>query len=368
MKICFLDINPYPYIFGGVKRRIDGLSSELVKNHEIYVISSRAYRKSKLDYPKNIKIINTGLPYVSFGNKKNLKFILSLFYRPFNYFSWILGCIYYLFRIKPDVIDSQDIVVSALPSFGENVITPHGIFGKTIKKLYGKSFLKNFVFLWKFIEKINIKKSKGIICLGKKEKNHYKKYKKTFIVANGIDSEKFKPGKIDKKLISYVGRLSKEKNVEEIIKAMQVLPDFNLIVVGDGPEKEKLEKTAGNNVKFLGFQKNPEKYLKKSNIFIMASEFETLPFSLLEAMSCGNIVLTTKVGEIPNLVEAGINGFFLKKGKAKEISEKVIEINKLKNKELEKIRKNAIETARKHNWKNKAKKLEKVYKKILLDN
>jgi glycosyltransferase involved in cell wall biosynthesis len=365
MKIAILDINPYPYTFGGVKARIDGLSKELLKKNEVYVVSLRSGRR-KLDFPKGTKVINIGLPYVAFGKSSGMSFLFKLLYRPFMCLSWFFSASIALLKIRPDIIDSQDIVLSALPAIGNNVITPHGIFGRTIENLHSESLLRFFVPFLKLIEKINIRKAKRIIALNEEEKRYYEKKIKTFLVGNGVDLERFKPIKKKKgKNIVYIGRLSREKGVDKVILALKKLPEFNLIIVGEGPERKKLEELSQeqSNVNFVGFRENVERYLDKADYFIMNSSFEVFSFALIEALSAGKIVLSTNVGNAPEIIHEGKNGFLLKNSKEETLIKKFKEISK--RKDLKKISENARKTAKKFSWKKRTEEIESVYGEVL---
>ena len=99
----------------------------------------------------------------------------------------------------------------------------------------------------------------------------------------------------DRKYIISVGSLIPLKRVEDVIegysKVANRYSDYDLIILGDGSERKKLEELAEilgveKRVHFLGRVENPFKYLKKSEIFVMASESEGFPNVLIEAMAC----------------------------------------------------------------------------------
>ena len=93
-----------------------------------------------------------------------------------------------------------------------------------------------------------------------------------------------------------VGRLARFKRIDVIIRSFQELkelfPQLELIIVGDGEERENLETLCDNLglspfVHFVGYQKNPFAFMAQSDIYVMASEMEGLPNILIEAMICG---------------------------------------------------------------------------------
>lgn len=120
--------------------------------------------------------------------------------------------------------------------------------------------------------------------------------------------------------IITVGRLvNSHKGFDVLINAVKKLRDENidikLIIVGDGPDREILEnqikeKFLEKNVIIKGFDENPYKWMRKSDAFILSSNYEGLPTVLIEALACETPVVSTncKCGpsEILNNGEYGI--------------------------------------------------------------
>lgn len=101
----------------------------------------------------------------------------------------------------------------------------------------------------------------------------------------------------------FAGRLNEVKRIPLIIDAFKSYHEkhdqSNLYILGEGPEKEKLEdyikiNNLSDSVKLLGFQKNPYKWLKHADLFIMASKNEGMPNVLLEALALEIPVLIQK--------------------------------------------------------------------------
>jgi glycosyltransferase involved in cell wall biosynthesis len=94
-------------------------------------------------------------------------------------------------------------------------------------------------------------------------------------------------------VILYVGRLTlTEKRVDRVISAWKLisdkLPGWRLEILGDGPDRVKLENDAASleRIRFVGFQ-SPEMYYAKAKILLLTSDFEGFPMTLIEAMSLG---------------------------------------------------------------------------------
>lgn len=141
----------------------------------------------------------------------------------------------------------------------------------------------------------------------------------------GVDINKFSPTK-DKRMakmklglepaqfvIGYVGRVSKEKNVEVLLEAFNRLKrrrNVFLLVVGDGPEKQVAQFKEIRNCHVTGFVTNVEEYLQAMDLFVMPSLTETTSLATLEAMSSGLPVIATKVGYIRSYIVKDHNGLF----------------------------------------------------------
>jgi glycosyltransferase involved in cell wall biosynthesis len=118
-------------------------------------------------------------------------------------------------------------------------------------------------------------------------------------------------------ILLSVSRLTTEKNIPMMLNVFKKLiaffPNAGLVVVGDGPEKGKLEamtKTLGitNNVEFVGWQEDLASYYKTANMFIQTSNFEGYGLSLVEAGLSGLPVVTTAVG-LANDLENGKDAY-----------------------------------------------------------
>jgi 1,2-diacylglycerol 3-alpha-glucosyltransferase len=98
-------------------------------------------------------------------------------------------------------------------------------------------------------------------------------------------------------LVGYSGRLSMEKNVVEILKVAERLPACDFIVVGEGPNRERLERRAPDNVTFRDFLPREQLpgFYSALDVFVTASTADTLGLSTLEANACGTPVAAADV-------------------------------------------------------------------------
>jgi len=148
----------------------------------------------------------------------------------------------------------------------------------------------------------------------------------------------------------YIGRFAKVKNLNFILKCIKIIKKkynkITLLLVGDGPEKQKLialvnKYKINNNVIFVDPTYNVISYLKKSKMFVLASKSEGLPISVLESMAIGTPVIISDYPGVNHEIRNFKTGVIYKNQKEFiENSEKLLE-NHI-------FRKNIINNARKH--------------------
>ncbi|HEY6041697.1 MAG TPA: glycosyltransferase family 4 protein [Anaerolineae bacterium] len=131
------------------------------------------------------------------------------------------------------------------------------------------------------------------------------------IIPNGVDVSLWSPGEPCYKdeigaslVITYLGRVDPEKNVDVLIESfeqLQLPADHKLVIVGDGLDYARLKRKYSRNeqVLFLGFIREAERkvrVLQGTDIFVLPSEVEGLSISMLEGMASGCAVIATDVG------------------------------------------------------------------------
>lgn len=135
-----------------------------------------------------------------------------------------------------------------------------------------------------------------------------------------------------KTIITFLGRLFDGKGVSDLISALAGLKNVNYIcfIIGDGPEKEKLEAQTRklgieNKVIFFGFRNFDEyiRILKISDIFVNPSYTEGLPTTVAEAALCRNAIVATNVGGTPEIITGNGNGFLIEPKNINLLKEKL---------------------------------------------
>lgn len=149
------------------------------------------------------------------------------------------------------------------------------------------------------------------------------------IVKNPIDFSRcvIPPGANGNRTLLFVGRLSVEKRVETIIWAIgRTKARWNLKIIGDGDERERLERIVSElgleeQVYFMGWKINPWEYADDVSALVLASEYEGFPVAAIEAMACGIPVISTPVDGIVEIIRPGINGFLFPQGDCAALSD-----------------------------------------------
>ena len=119
----------------------------------------------------------------------------------------------------------------------------------------------------------------------------------------------------------YFGRLTREKGILSLVKAMKKI-DFDLLIIGTGPlEKELTEYIELNNlndkIHLLGFMGGEKlrNYIRESKAVILPSEwYENGPYSIMESMALSKPLIVSNNGGLVELVEDGVNGFIYRNG------------------------------------------------------
>ena len=166
-------------------------------------------------------------------------------------------------------------------------------------------------------------------------------------ISNGVDLTNFRPGKVapaiyekfgiskDKQKVLYVGRIDPEKRVETVIRAFKrarsFVPNTELIIVGDGVDKARLEQMyAGDDadIKFLGRVLPPDLYelYRIGDVFVTASEIETQGIVLIEAAAVGLPLIAVDGGAVKEVCIDGRNGFLCRPRDEEQISEAIVKL------------------------------------------
>lgn len=180
--------------------------------------------------------------------------------------------------------------------------------------------------------------------------------------------------KENERIITHISNFRKVKRIPDIIKIfynIQKEIPAKLMMVGDGPEKEKAEilcQELGiyDKVIFFGNSNEIDKILSFTDLFLLPSETESFGLAALEAMSCGVPVISSNSGGLPEVNFDGISGYLSNVGNIDEMAANAIKILK-DDTILKEFKANALEVAKKFDIKNILPKYEALYQKAIDD-
>ncbi len=122
--------------------------------------------------------------------------------------------------------------------------------------------------------------------------------------------------------LAFAGRLTAQKALDVAFAAVDLCEGVTLLVVGDGPERERLERVAGPRVRFLGAASRHEvlELFAASDAALLSSSWENFPHTVVEALAVGTPVIATDVGGVSEVVRDGENGLLVPPGDAEALA------------------------------------------------
>ncbi|HEX8854564.1 MAG TPA: glycosyltransferase family 4 protein [Thermoleophilaceae bacterium] len=129
----------------------------------------------------------------------------------------------------------------------------------------------------------------------------------------------------DGPVVGSVGRLSEQKGYDLLVRALPDLPDAQLVLVGDGPERARLESLArelgvSERLRITGWSDKVSSHLAYFDVFALPSRYEAFPLAILEAMFAAVPVVAAEVGSVPEAVQPGVTGLTVAPGSASELA------------------------------------------------
>ncbi len=306
---------------GGAERVTSNLANYLSQKNEVSIGILRNIG-IEYDLQSNIEIIN--FETIEQSNKPK---ILKYVYRYKN--------------IKKKLSEKRyDIILTFLPEasfmillfqkkFNLNVIVSVRNDPKVEYKKYSKKILMKWLY----------KRANGFVFQTSDAQKYFssKIQQKGTIIMNSI-SDKFMIeqayGGIRQKVIVSVGRLCEQKNQIMLLKVFKQIinkyPNYSLIIYGDGDKRNELEQYIQENgmqenVMLPGIVNEIEKEIYKASMFVLTSNFEGMPNSLIEAMCLGIPCISTDCpcGGPKEIIQDGENGFLIEVNNHNQLAEKM---------------------------------------------
>jgi len=306
MKIAYIYDVIYPYVKGGVEKRVWELSRRLtIRGHDVHIFGMKYWDGEEVCKKEGVYLHGVCPAQ-------------SLYARGIRTIGEALYFSIYLFRplsrAQVDIIDCQQFpffpcisvrIVSAIRKI-PLVITWHEVWGD-----YWKEYLGSKGIVGKAVERYIASFKSPVISVSFTTSARFRKEfsrQPNIILQNGIDLRHLNsvlPSTETVDLI-FVGRLIKEKNVVLLIQAIYILisefPAIRFTIIGDGPERDSIsiqvkDLSLEKNVSIYGFTPDYDDViarLKSAKVFVLPSSREGFGIAALEALACGLPVVTIR--------------------------------------------------------------------------
>ncbi len=178
--------------------------------------------------------------------------------------------------------------------------------------------------------------------------------------------------KADERIITHISNFRKVKRIPDIIKIFAKIAQHipaKLLMVGDGPEKERAEELCAElniteKVIFFGNSHEINSILSNSDLFLLPSETESFGLAALEAMAWSVPVISSNTGGLPEVNFDGISGYLSPVGNIDEMANNALKILKDEN-TLNNFKQNALKTAQQFDIENVLPLYEKMYQETI---
>jgi glycosyltransferase involved in cell wall biosynthesis len=127
-------------------------------------------------------------------------------------------------------------------------------------------------------------------------------------------------------LVSFIGRISHEKGIEDLLAAARVMPEVPFAVAGGGDQRDGVYRNSPENVRWLGFLGTAQlrDLYRRSRIVVVPSRcFESFPNSLIEAMAHGCPVVASRTGAMASIVDDQTTGLLFDTGDPHDLAERL---------------------------------------------
>lgn len=340
LKIAFFTDSFLP-AHDGVVTSILNFRKELMKRgHEVYIFTSGSMQmKKELEKQKGV--------YVMIGMKFKKYPQYNLAILPFN-------SVIKVSQLDPDIIHAHTPFIMGTSGLAIGKLrkipvvgTFHTMFtDKYVIQEYASRFAAGIIskYSWKYA-KLYYENCNAIMAPSDSIKNvlEKRKLRNVHVVPNSVDTHKFNTKVNGKKLrgslqrnkndkiVLYLGRMSKEKRIETLLKAAHMLKNENIrfVIAGTGPAAHYYAKMANrlklSNVKFVGFVEDEmlPQYYAACDLFCIPSTFETQGIVCLEAMATGKPVVGADHLALHDIIKNGKNGEKFRPGDSKDCANKI---------------------------------------------
>ena len=320
-RLCFF--NTTRHWGGGEKWHFETASYLASRGHHvIFVVRAGGKLHKRLANPKNIKVVPIGVSNLSFLNPFKILKIAKLFRteKPqtviFNgSFDVKLGAPSARLAGVPATVYRRGLAVPVKNSLFNRIL-----YGRLITHFLANSEATAHILFQDLVVP--------------------EQSKKTYVIYNGIDLERFKPPDknpsqrtdISKLAIGTAGRLEKEKGHQYLLEVGHRLKkrqlNFRIVIAGEGSHRNHLEDQIqsmgfGDEIELLGFVSDVEEFMQQIDIFAFPSLWEGFGYATAEAMAAGRPVVAFDVSSNREVVQDGETGYLVPIKDVEQFSEKI---------------------------------------------
>jgi glycosyltransferase involved in cell wall biosynthesis len=339
MKILFVEReDPTVDTSGGIISYLNELSQYLIKrNITTYLLGVDVNRRSS--EKKGRCFFSKFVPVARRRHVNNVVYLLSLFLK-IKFFDIADSTIIHAQR--PDMLIPFVLFCRKNPK----VCTLHGAHDISVYHKKGMVYGK----LYEFLQRISFKKTSVLIAVDNRTQEYYiEKYpwikNKIIVIPPGVNFKKFVPmertvlrrkWKLSQaeKIILYVGRLEREKNLEFLIRVFkrmnERIKNTRLLLVGEGRDRDILTSLVAElnltNVSFYGVLSHdaiPE-IINCANVFAFCSLYEGSPIIIKEVLLCGVPVVSVDVGDVRERIQ-DIDGCYIARRNEEDFTKKLMQ-------------------------------------------
>ena len=318
MKILLVSYE-FPPVGGGGSRVVAGLAGELAAlGHDVDVVTMGWSERIPADTPTGVRLIETACTRRQMIATTPLELALYLPVLATTLATTLKAKRYDVCNVH---FIYPDGLVAALIRYvlgRRYILTAHGSDVPGYNPDRFTTLHRLFRPLWRRI----VEASDAVICPSPTLQKLFAAQNasaRTTVIPNGFDVQRFSPDRERRRRVLVVTRLFRRKGVSTVVEAFrEIESDYELHIVGDGPERPALERLAEGhpNIVLHGWIDNADPALRElyetASIFALLSEAENFPVCLLEAMASGLAVVTSAdtgcadvVGDAGILVPAG---------------------------------------------------------------
>ena len=345
-KITFLALH---LGYGGIERCISTLSNALSDDYEVNIISTyKLYDEPAFYINDKVKItyLMSEKP-----NKKEIKEALKKLK--------VITLIKELIKARKILNKKKNLMIEAIKNCDSDVIiSTRDIHNDWLGKFAKEGVLKigwehnyhnhNSKYISKIVD--SVKNLDYFVLVSKELTEFYKEQLKDtsvkcVYIPNSIDYIPKKVSELDNHNLVSVGRLSFEKGFIDLIDVMKmvvsVYPDAILNIIGDGPERKKIEEKIKqnmleDNIKLHGYQNKEyiNSVLQKSSVYVMTSYTESFGIVLLEAFSFGIPCVAFETSGSSEIISNNWDGYLIKNRDYEAMAKKICELLKNQNRRI----------------------------------